>query len=86
MHIGLVVEGGGGYIQKFTSTVLVPPQLYISSMYPTAHTRTKYSLPPSPKYSYLTLTLMRALNDQTSPFNGKLLPPTPHPHTSHAQL
>ena len=62
MQIGWGGEWGGGYIQKFPSTVLVPPQLYISSMHPTAHThtRTKYCLPPSPKYSYLTLTLMKA--------------------------
>ena len=59
MHIGWG-GGGEGYIQKFLSTVLVPHQLYISSTHPTAHTRTKYSLAPSPKYSYLTLTLMRA--------------------------
>ena len=51
--------GGGGYILKFPSTVLVSPQLYISSTHPTAHTRTKYSSPPSPKYSYLTLTLKK---------------------------
>ena len=28
--------GGGGYIQKFPSTVLVPPQLFISSTHPIA--------------------------------------------------
>ena len=61
MHIGWGGGGGGGYIQKFLSTVLVPPQLYISSTHPTAHTHARniaYSLPL--KYTYLTLTLMRA--------------------------
>ena len=46
MHIGWGGGGRGGYIQKFLSTVFVPHQLYISSTHPTAHTRTKYSLPP----------------------------------------
>ena len=80
MYIGWVVEGG--YIQKFPSTVLVPPHLYISSTHPNAHTHVPniaYPLPP--KYSYITLTLMRALNDQTSSFNGKPSPPHPTPHT-----
>ena len=49
MHIGWG-GGGGGYIQKFPSTVLVPPQLYISSTHPTAHTHVRniaYPLPQS---------------------------------------
>ena len=38
------------YIQKFPSTVVVPPQLYISSTHPTARTHIQniaYPLPQS---------------------------------------
>ena len=50
MHIGW--GSGGGYILKFPSTVLVPPQLYISSTHHNAHTHTHarniaYPLPES---------------------------------------
>ena len=50
MHIGWGGGGGRSYIKKFPSTVLVPPQLYISSTNPTAHTHTRniaYPLPQS---------------------------------------
>ena len=51
MHIGW--DGGEGYIQKFPSTVLVPPQLYIVTRTPPhTHTHTHaqniaYPLPQS---------------------------------------
>ena len=61
MHIGWGGGGCGGYIQKFLSTVLVPLNYtFLARNPPHTHTHTKYSLPPSQRYSYLTLTLMRA--------------------------
>ena len=50
MHIGLGGGGGGGYIlQKFPSTVLDPPQLYISSTHTTAHTHIQNIAYPFPQ-------------------------------------
>ena len=57
MHIGWGEEGG--YIQKFPSTVLAPPQLYISSMHTTAYTHARNIAYPLPQ-SIPILTLMRA--------------------------
>ena len=49
MHIGWVGGGGGGYIQKFPSTVLVPPQLYISSTHAPHRTHTRNIAFPLPQ-------------------------------------
>ena len=47
MHIGW--GGGGGYSEKFPSTVLVPPQLYISNTHPNVLTHTRNIAHPLPQ-------------------------------------
>ena len=53
MHIDWGGGGGGGYIQKFPFTVLVPPQLSISSTHPTAHTHTRNIAYPLPQSNHI---------------------------------
>ena len=75
-----VVEGEG-YIQKFLSTVLVPPQLYISSTNPTAHTHThKIKLTPFPKVFLSYLNLNESLKWPNIPIHWQTSPLTPTPH------
>ena len=74
MHIGWGAGGRGGYIQKFLSTVLVPPQLYISSTHPTAHHT------PFPKVFISYLNLNESLKWPNIPIQWQTPPPIP-PHT-----
>ena len=67
-----VVEGRGGYIQKYPSTVLVPPQLYSSSTHPTAHTRTQNKAYPLPQRIPILPNI---------PSQWQTPPPTPTPLT-----
>ena len=81
MHIGWGGEGGRGYIQKFPSTVLVPPQLYISSKHPTAHTHAWNIAYPFPKVFLSYLNLNESLKWPNIPIQWQPPPPTtPHMH------
>ena len=71
-----------GYIQKFPSTVLVPPQLYISSMHPTAHTHVQNIAYPFPKVFLSYLNLNESLKWPNIPIQWQTPPriPTLHMH------
>ena len=67
----------GGYIQKFQSTVLVPPQLYISSTHLTAHTHARNIVYPFTKVFLSYLNLIESLKWPNIPIQWQTPPPTP---------